>query len=57
MIDFQNFFLLEMWEAFMKQEREAVVSEMLPRSEHFWLTNTQGEKYATEFRTAMFYCH
>ncbi|HEX7734153.1 MAG TPA: lantibiotic dehydratase [Ktedonobacteraceae bacterium] len=55
MIDFHNFFLLEMWEAFLKEGRTMVVSEMVPAPNQLWLTDREGQTYAAEFRTSAFF--
>ncbi|NNV01735.1 lantibiotic dehydratase [Brevibacillus sp. MCWH] len=55
LIDFHNYFLLEMWESFMREDQVAIVTEMLPGPEHLWLRDTEGNRYCAEFRTSVFY--
>lgn len=55
MIDFHNFFLLELWESYMHADREALVSEMLPTPDQCWLTDPEGYNHVAEFRLAALY--
>lgn len=55
LIDFHNYFLLEMWESFMQENQVAIVTEMLPAPEHLWLQDTEGTRYCAEIRSSVFY--
>lgn len=55
LIDFHNYFLLEMWDSFMKEGQVATVTEMLPGPEQLWLQDAEGTRYCAEIRSSVFY--
>lgn len=55
LIDFHNYFLLEMWESFIKKGQVATVTEMLPGPEQLWLQDAEGTRYCAEIRSSVFY--
>jgi hypothetical protein len=49
MIDFRNYFLLEILSNLFSKNDAVSISEMLPSSDEFWLRDTEG-RYSSEFR-------
>lgn len=52
-IDFDNYFLLEMWDAFWTEE-ECTLSEMLPSLSETWLTKGNEQRHTAELRLSYF---
>nr|WP_154985481.1 lantibiotic dehydratase [Paenibacillus xylanexedens] len=52
-IDFENYFLLEMWNAFWTDE-ECTLSEMLPGLNETWLTKGHEQHHTAELRISYF---
>jgi hypothetical protein len=53
LIDFKNFFSVELFQQILSQNKNIIIEEMFPDPEHLWLQTGKG-KHSTELRLALY---